>query len=384
MNNNVKRSLTTVLCGAMILAAASCGSNTRTALTVDGKDISAGIYIYYQMAALGEAQSKLSEEQPELDMSAEDFDITEYSVEDTPISDWVKNRAIEQCRKYVAINNKFDDLGLSLSADETSEINEYVTQLWTEENMYAQYIYGVDILGEYYEKYGIGQQSFKNVYTISYKQNAIFNALYGEGGSLEVSADELKNYVSENYALAEYIEIDEGYDAQEYLSMLESGKTFPEMKQAYETAKELADIEKEMVDAEANGEEYTGTKPDELTVAVSEESELLRVIEKDSEIPSADFVSSLFTLKNGENNIIITTEETTDDEGNQTTEYTYYVASRLDITANEEKMTECTADALHKLKDDEYDAAITSEADALSVAENSAAMNRYTVKSLLK
>lgn len=384
MKNNVKRGLTTALCGAMILAAASCGSNTRTALTVDGKDISAGIYIYYQMAALGEAQTKLSEEQPDLDMKAEGFDITAYSVEDTPVSDWVKNRALEQCRKYVAVNNKFDELGLSLSADEASEINEYVTQLWTEENIYAQYIYGVDILGKYYEKYGIGQQSFKNVYTISYKQNAIFNALYGEGGSLEVPADELKSYVVENYALAEYLEIEDGYDAQEYLAMLESGKTFSEMKQAYDTAKELANIEKEMAEAEEKGEEYTGTKPDELTVAASEESELLRVVEKDSEIPSADFVSSLFTLKNGESNIIITSEETTDDEGDQTTEYTYYVASRLDITANEEKMTECTSDALHKMKDDEYDEAITAEADALSVTENAAAMNRYTVKSLLK
>lgn len=191
MKNNVKRSLTTAICGAMILTAASCGSNTRTALTVEGKDISAGIYIYYQMAALGEAQTKLKEEQPDLDMNADGFDITAYSVEDTPVTDWVKNRALEQCRKYVAVNNKFDELGLSLSADETTEINEYVTQLWTETNMYAQYIYGVDILGDYYEKYGIGQQSFKNVYTISYKQNAIFSALYGEGGSLEVSADEL-------------------------------------------------------------------------------------------------------------------------------------------------------------------------------------------------
>lgn len=368
----------------MILSAASCGANTRTALTIEGEELSAGIYIYYQMAVLGEAQEKLSEEQPDLDMSAEGFDITAYSVEDTPISEWVKNKAIEQCRKYVALNKKFDELGLSLTADENSEINDYVNGLWTEENMYAQYIYGVDIIGEYYEQYGIGEQSFKNIYAMTYKQDKIFDALYGEGGSLEVSADELKASVIENYALVKYLEIEDGYDAEGYCAMLDAGKSFSEMKQEYDTAVELAEIEADMAEAEANGEEYTGTLPEELVVAVSEESELESVIKKDSEEPSADFVSSVFAMNSGDNKVIAETNETTDDDGNSIVAYTYYVVSRLDITANEETFENYCDTVLHEMKDDEFDASIEAEAAGLSVTENADAIKRYTVKNLLK
>lgn len=384
MNKGLKRTLTTALCGAMILSAASCGSETKTALTIDGEEISAGIYIYYQMSALGEAESLLSEEQPDLDMTAEDFDITAYSVEGVSVDEWVKNDAIEHCRKYVAINKKFDELGLSLTSDENSEINEYVNGLWTEENVYAQYIYGVDIIGEYYEQYGIGQQSFKNIYALSYKQDKLFEALYGEGGSLEVSADELKTAVVDEYALVKYIEIEGGYDAEEYCAMLDEGKSFSEMKQAYDTAVELAEIEADMAEAEANGEEYDGIMPEELVVTASEESDLESVVEKNFADPSETFVEAVFAMNNGENKVITESNETTDDDGNSVVTFTYYVASKLDITENEEVFASYCDTALHDLKDDEFDESIKADSDALSVTENSAAMSRYTVKNLLK
>ncbi len=384
MKSSLKRTLATALCGAMILSAASCGSNTKTALTVDGDELSAGIYIYYQMSALGEAQEKLAEEQPALDTSAENFDITAYSVEGTPVCEWVKNKAIEQCRRYVAINKKFDELGLALTADESSEINEYVNGLWTEENMYAQYIYGVDIIGEYYEQYGIGEQSFKNVYTLAYKEDKVFDAIYGEGGSLEVPADELKASVVEKYALVKYLEIEDGYDAQKYYSMLGEGKSFSEMKQAYDTDVELAEIEAEMAEAEANGEEYDGILPEELVVTASEESELESVIEKDLPDPSEEFVEAVFAMDIGESTIISVPNESTDENGNNVTTFSFYVASRLDITEDEETFTGYCGTVLHDRKDEEFDESIKADGAALSVTENSAAMSRYTVNNLIK
>lgn len=384
MKKSLKRVLTTALCGAMILSASACGTETRTALTIDCEEISAGIYIYYQMSAVGEAQSILTEEQPDLDTSAEDFDITAYSVEGTPVSEWVKNKAIEECRKYVAINKKFDELGLSLTSDETSEINEYVTELWTEENLYAQYIYGVDIIGEYYEKYGIGEQSFKNVYTLSYKEDKVFDAIYGEGGSLEVPMDEIEASVVEQYALVKYLEIEEGYDAQEYYAMLQDGKSFSEMKQAYDTAVELAEIEADMAEAEANGEEYDGILPEELVVTASEESELETVIDKELPDPSEEFVEAVFKMEAGESTIISVPNESTDEEGNNVTTFTFYAATRLNIKDDEETFTGYCDTLLHDQKDEEFDESIKTDGAALSVTENSAAMDRYTVKNLLK
>ena len=75
MNKMTKRAMAAVLCGALALTACSCGNTTGTALTIDGTDIPAGVYICYQMDAYSKAQAALAEAQPDLDMYAEDFDI---------------------------------------------------------------------------------------------------------------------------------------------------------------------------------------------------------------------------------------------------------------------------------------------------------------------
>ena len=95
MKNFTKKSCAAVLCTAMALTAAGCSNTTGTALTIDGMDIRAGIYIYYQMDALNDAATLLAEEQPELDMYAEGFEITDYTVEGTPVEEWIKNKTID-------------------------------------------------------------------------------------------------------------------------------------------------------------------------------------------------------------------------------------------------------------------------------------------------
>ena len=383
MNRLTKKAAASILCGAVALTACSCGNTTGTALTIDGEDIRAGIYIYYQSNALNDAVTALEEEQPELDMYAEDFVLEDQTVGGLNINEWVKNKTIEYCREYVAVNKLFNEYGLSLSDEELSEINTNTNTLWTEENMYAQYIYGVDAMGEYYESIGIGKESYKDISTAGYKRSAIFDHLYKEGGSLAVSADELSAKVVADYALVLSMEIDAEIASPEtYLEMLNSGKTFSEVHQAYTKEDTIKRLEADIAKAEADGTEYTGTRPEELEVPLISEKDMQTIVSKDSTTPSESYVTDVFAMTAGEAKIITVSETTTAADGTETTAMSYYLVKRLDIAADAEVMEEYGETALHSLKDEEFDTTMKTAGSAYSVSENAAAIKKYTIEKL--
>ncbi len=374
-----KKFIAALLCGALTLTAAGCGNTTGTALTIDGQEIRAGIYIYYQLSALNDASVILGEEQPDLDMYAEDFDITTQTVEGVNVEEWVKNKTIESCKRYVAVEKAFEEYGLSLTKEETDTINAHVTSIWEDENMYAQYIYGVDVIGEYYENLGIGEKSYKDVTTSGYKEEMIFDYLYGEGGTNAVPPDELDNQVKTKYALVSSFTIDpEVKSPNEYLEMLNGGTSFIDVHTAYTKDESLKEIEEAMAEATENGEEYTGVLPENLEVAAVELSTLQQVVENGTEYPSASYVTDVFNMANGENKVI--TSSVTSSSG--TTSVTYYLVNRVDITTDAEKMEEYRDKALNDLKGDEFDATLKTKGEAYSVTENAAAIKKYTVKNL--
>ena len=385
MNKMTKRALSAVLCGAVVLTACSCGANTTTALTIDGTEIPAGVYISYQMDALSEAQSALSEEQPDLDMSAEDFDFKKQTIGGIAAEEWVKNKTIELCRNFVATNKMFDEYGLALEDYQKDEIDAYVESTWNDENMYAQYIYGVDVIGEYYESLGVGEKSFKAIQEIFYKQEALFNHIYGEGGELEVSADEINAKVLSDYALVLSFEVDPTYGkAQDYVDMLNGGTAFTEVKQSYDQAVAVAEAEEAMKEAEEAGEEYDGTLPEDVVVAASEQADLETVVNINETSPSESYVADVFAMTTGENKLITVSEETTASDGTTTTTVSYYVVQKLDISANETVMSEYKETVRYDMKSGELEETIKSKGAAYAVTENAAAINRYTIDKLEK
>ncbi len=385
MNKITKRAAAAVLCGALALTACSCGNSAGTALTIDGTDIPAGIYISFQMDALSEAQSVLAEEQPDLDMTAEDFDFKAQTIEGKNAEEWVKDKTVELCRSYIAADRAFDEYGLSLTAEQKAEINQYVNSAWEEENIYAQYIYGYDTIGAYYESNGVGKNSFKEIQTLYYKQEAIFDHLYKEGGELAVPAEEIKAKILSDYALVLSFEVDPAYGkAQDYVDMLNGGTAFTEVKQAYDKAEAVAEIEEAMKEAEEAGEEYDGTLPEEVEVAVSEQSALQNVVNINDTTPSESYVKDVFAMANGENKLITVNEETTAADGTTSTAVSYYVVQRLDISADAELMEQYSDTVLYDMKSEELEESLNTKGAAYSLTENPAAIKLYTIDKLEK
>lgn len=385
MNKMTKRAAAAVLCGALALTACGCGANTTTALTIDGTEIPAGVYICYQMDALSEAQTLLSEEQPDLDMTAEDFDFKAETIEGVAAEEWVKNKTIELCRTFVATNKAFDEYGLSLTAEQEAEIEAYVDSTWNDENMYAQYIYGVDVLGDYYESLGVGEKSFEAIQNIYYKQETLFNHIYGEGGELAVPAEELNAKVISDYALVLSFEVDPAYGkAQDYVDMLNNGTAFPEVKQSYDQIVAVAEAEAAKAEAEAAGETYEGTLPEDVVVAAEDEATLKNVVAIDSADPSESYVSDVFAMAAGENKLITVSEETTASDGTTSTAVSYYVVQKLDISADADIMASYADSVLYDMKSGELEETLKTKGAAYAVTENAAAIKRYTIDNLEK
>ena len=380
MNKMTKRAMAAVLCGALALTACSCGNTTGTALTIDGTDIPAGVYICYQMDAYSKAQAALAEAEPDLDMYAEDFDIKAHTIEGVNAEEWIKNKTFELCRNYVAASKAFDEYGLSLTAEQQAEINQYVTSAWEEENMYAQYLYGFDTIGEYYESKGVGEKSYKETQTLYYKQEAVFNHLYGEGGELEVPAEEINAKILSDYALVLSFEVDPAYGkAQDYVDMLNGGTSFTTAKQAYDQAEAVTEAEEAKKEAEEAGEEYDGTLPEDVVVAEVEESTLKDVVNINDVAPSESYVKDVFAMANGENKLITVSEDITGADGTTTTAISYYVVKKLDISADAEVMEEYSETVLFDMKSSELEETLKAKGAAYSLTENAAAIKLYTI-----
>ena len=337
------------------------------------------------MSALSEAATALAEEQPDVDTYAEDFDIKSYTIGGVSAEEWVKNKTIEHCRTHAAANKLFDEYGLSLTEEDKTAIDETVTSAWNDENMYAQYIYGVDVLGDYYESLGVGEKSFEEVQTNGYKQQAIFDYLYREGGTMAVSAEEINAKILSDYALVLSFEVDPAYGkAQDYVDMLDGGADFTEVKQTYDTAEAVAEIEEAMAEAEENGEEYDGTLPEDVVVAASEIADLQTVVAVDETYPSEDYVKEVFAMTTGENKLITVSEETTASDGTTTTAISYYVVKKLDIAADTELMETYSDTVLYDMKSEEFTESLKTKGEGYSVTENAAAIKLYTIDKLEK
>ena len=63
----LKKAAAVLTAAGLAAACVACGSNTRFALTIDGYEVPAGVYIYFVNSAYNTGLSQLGEEQPDLD-----------------------------------------------------------------------------------------------------------------------------------------------------------------------------------------------------------------------------------------------------------------------------------------------------------------------------
>lgn len=169
---------------AVVLSTTAC-SNKSWAMKTNDETLAIGVYIFYMSAAYSEAYYKVGNPYS---------DLLSQTIDDKNVSDWIKDSAMESCKKLLVVDKLFDDAGLSFTDEEIETANSTTDAQW------KQY-------GKRYEKFGISKESFHKAGTLfELKSSKLFDSMYGENGSKAISDDELKNYFLENYIDYSYIE----------------------------------------------------------------------------------------------------------------------------------------------------------------------------------
>lgn len=269
-----KKVIAAVLSAAMILACPGCtvGKNTAYALTVDGYQVKAGVYIYHCYTALSEAKNLAAKQDENLNVEDEDA-LKNVKIEGKDFLDYVKDKATENCINHVTVMKHFDELGLTLTDESVKEISDYVEGNW-------------DANQKMFEGNGISKESLSEVLTVSYKSDEIFKKYYGEDGLEEVKEDQLKDFYIENNARVRYIDMDmhdaEGNEldeagkkelkdmADDFLKRAKSVSDEKEMLKKFDEFQEEYDEYVSGQAAEAAGEDEADDSITEATTAPAE------------------------------------------------------------------------------------------------------------------
>ena len=111
MLKKAKKILTGIIASAMVLSCAGCGTGKSTAyaLTVDGYQVKAGVYIYYQYTAFQEAKNLAQKANEKLDVTDEKA-LKKVKINDKDFLQWVEDKTTTACAEHVAVMKKFDEM----------------------------------------------------------------------------------------------------------------------------------------------------------------------------------------------------------------------------------------------------------------------------------
>lgn len=202
--NLLKRLTASVLSIAMLAGMTACSGQDKTwAAKTNEKTIPIGVYIYNQYVAYQTASTKVEDAAKP---------VLEQKVEDKDAATWIKEQALNYTKQIFALDNKMKELNLTLTEEETKEIASSANTQW------AQY-------GSTLEGYGIAKESYTMAYSeVAMKSNKVFEAIYGKGGTMEVSDAQLKEFFERNYTDFSYVLIPL-YDPNTYAPLEEATET---------------------------------------------------------------------------------------------------------------------------------------------------------------
>lgn len=176
------------LAGSML---ASC-SNTKYAMTIDGYEVRAGIFIFYTISSYYEATEIISKDGT--DVSNID-NVKNAMIDNISSTEWIQNKATEYCQDFVAVERKFDEIGAELSEEDEDEV-ESTLSYFLEKNE------------DLCKNNGISEESLRDILEYEHKWQYVFDYYYGFDSEKGMSEDELKDYYNDNYARVKYIKID--------------------------------------------------------------------------------------------------------------------------------------------------------------------------------
>ena len=281
---------TAALCA---LPLAACNQDTSwTYRTADGKyEVTSGMYVGMSLNAYNEGFS-----QEGVDTAQSLYGQQIGSVDGLT---WVEQRVDNLAKKYLAVESKFDEYGLSFSEDEQAYVDSYVDYIWS-------------YMGASYEDEGCGEESYRKLVTNSFKESQLFYDIYGVDGERAVSEEELRGLFDEQYAHINIFDVDAADEEGEPLTghpleiveekvgeligQLDDGADFETVKADYEAEVEAAEAAGEEEDADAAAEAASEETADETA---EEETDTSAYINAETSSYPEELVTTLMEASDG-------------------------------------------------------------------------------------
>ena len=260
--------------------------------------------------------------------------LLESSIEDKTADQWIRDTAMNLTKQYLAVTLKFDELGLTLTEAENTNIQSMVDSVWKS-------------YGESYTLMGVNRDSYQKMLEYTAKTGDLFQHFYGEGGELAPTEEEYKQYFNDNYdrtRAVSYAKTSVDTMTEDELAAaeaeLEEGETLPESGKAQAEAalarlqngEDMITIIKEM-EAEQESEEETDPSEYDNVVSVSNTS-----------VPEV-YRTGSHAMAVGEVKII------------ESDNY-YYVVQKLELDPDGSELTARKSSLLQEMKADEFDAMV--------------------------
>ncbi len=350
-NMNFAKKITAFLLTAMLcISLTSCGDD-GVAAEFDGQEIPAGVYILQQVMALNEAQQSEN-----YDSSLED--IWDNTIEDKSLEEWVNEKALEYLKNYVAVEQWFDEEGLTLSEEDLESIDYTVESTWPNYE-------------DSYNDIGIAESSYELYQTNQYKYNLLFQKYYGEDGTEPITDDDLMEYYQTDFAQFQMISFST-LDPSTYEAMDDAEKE--EVKEKAESYLQRAQDGEDMVTLiNERAKEYAEERGQEEP-EIDETQTYVRTIKKDtsSYYVSDDVRDAIFSQAEIGEPILLS-----DDNG-------YYVIKRQEVSPTEDDFEELKESLLYDLKGEDFQDIVTQRGKEVSVSLHDDSIKDYKATKLSK
>lgn len=347
--NGKSRIAAVLLAGAAAASFASCGADTTWAAK-NGEDIMpAGVYIVGEIDSYYDAEERFAELNPDMEVSADAADrakvVLKGDIDGKTGAQYITDLAMERARNYFAAQALCRERGIELTEADAASIRRNNDTVWS-------------YTGTFYERNGVSRESLEKMAQNYMKQNLLLQNLYGEGGEREISDADYEAHYRSTRTRVRYIPFSLlNTETGEALSEEDAQKVRDEANAYLGRAKDAAEMAKLLIEHETavNGEAPENTAPGAYDMLLTE----------DSTSPSQAFVDEMRAAPEGEARLI--------ENGN-----TLYVAMRVDPMSDRDALDSLKSTMLREIAQDEFDAWLAEQGNALSVTFNDAALGRYT------
>lgn len=247
----IKKIMSLFLALCMLLPCAlltSCKDNSPTVMSLDGYEFTEAMYSYWASSYKGNYLYTYSDITDTADMWNSDFS------DGMTVAEYFDGITLEAVKTNLVTSVLFKENRLSFTDEEKKSIDDYISDLIKERAEGSKNTMN-KILGEY----GINTSILKNIYLEEEKAAKVYAHLFGEGGTMALTDEDLEAFYLDNFVRVQmiYVENISTYATDEEGVRLtdESGYYVVEALEGEEKEKKDAKVNA-VLDGIENGEDF--------------------------------------------------------------------------------------------------------------------------------